>query len=162
MNKGELYYLARRLKQHAEQAIGVRPGQVEAVPVRDQLVLGAVLEAPGSPVGEIARRLSMAQSAVSAAVVGLRKSGLVATSVDANDGRVTRVSPSERFARWAKNNLDGAVDDVLDPLLVGMSAEEQACVRRALTLLHQALAAQEPAQPSRSLKGSAEPSRRSV
>ena len=143
MNKGELYYLARRLKQHAEQAIGARPGQVDAVPVRDQLVLGVVLEAPASPVGQIARRLSMAQSAVSAAVVALRQSGLVVTSVDSNDGRVTRVSPSEKLDQWARNNLDGAIDDVLDPLLGGMSADEQACVRRALGLLHRALVAQE-------------------
>ncbi len=160
MNKGELYFLARKLKQLAEQAIGARPGQVEAVPVRNQLVLGAVLESPGSPVGEIARRLSIAQSAVSAAVVSLRDEGLVVTSIDSTDGRVTRVSPSEKLARWAGAHLSSGVDDVLDPLLTGMSSEDKTCVIRALDLLHSALLRHEETSEQGAGRRKREPVRR--
>ena len=153
MNKGELYFVARRLKQHAEQAIGAQPGQVEAVPVRDQLVLGAVLETPGSAIGDIARKLSIAQSAVSGAVVSLKESGLVETAADQSDGRVTRVVPSERLARWAGAHLFSGVDDVLAPLLAGMSDEDKSCVLRALDLLHDALTTHEQAGESRRVAG---------
>ncbi|HEX2054086.1 MAG TPA: MarR family transcriptional regulator [Actinomycetota bacterium] len=139
MQVGELYYLTRRLKAIAEQAIGAQPGQVDAVPVRDQLVLGAVLEAPGCSVGDIARSASIAQSAASAAVAALRESGLVVTAVDAKDGRVTRVHPSERLERWAGSHLSSTAEDVLAPLLAGMGSDDRSCVLRAMELLYQAV-----------------------
>ncbi len=143
VNAGELHYLARRLKACADEALGADPGQVESVPPLHQLVLGCVLESPRASVGEIARRLSVAQSAVSNAVAACREQGLVVTEADPQDRRVTRVAPSPRLARWAGTRLQTDVEEVLAPVLAGLPARDRASVLRALGLLHAAFTRQD-------------------
>ena len=143
MNAGELHYLARRLRACADEALGAGPGQVEAVPPLHQLVLGCVLDSPRISVGEIARRLSVVQSAVSKAVAACREQGLVVTDADPEDRRVTRVAPSPRLARWAGTCLQADVEEVMAPVLAGLPARDRACVLRALALMHDAFARQD-------------------
>ncbi len=148
MNAGDLYYLARKLQAHAEEALGASPGQVDAVPFHHQLILGYVIESPGAVIGDIARRLTLAQSVVSTAVAALRDQGLVVTDADPDDRRRTKVAPSNRLARWAEKYLRADVDDVMAPVLDNLSARERSSVLRGLSLLHQAFRRQEDARPS--------------
>lgn len=139
MNAGDLYYLARRLQALSERALGATPEAVDAVPRDHQLVLGFVLDAPGSTVGEISRGVSLAQSAVSTAVAALREQGLLTTHVDPDDRRRTRVSPSDRLARWAAGHLRRDVGEVLAPVFAELGTRERAEVTRALSVLLDAL-----------------------
>ncbi len=144
MNVGELYYLARRLRFLAEQGLGAGDGQVEAVPVHHQVVLGAVLDAPGSSIGQIADRTSLAQSIVSKAVAALRDQDLLATETDPHDRRRVRVLPSMRLASWAESRLERPAAALLAPLLDDLPSRDRACVLRALSLLHERLQQEEP------------------
>lgn len=143
MDSADLYYLARRLKAHAEATLGAREGQVDTIPSAHQLVLGVVLSSPGSSIGEMAKGLGLAQSAVSTAVAGLRNQQLVLTEVDGGDRRVTRVSPAPRLAAWAAAHLHADAAEVLAPLLVDRSIRERRCVLDGLAILHDAFKRQE-------------------
>lgn len=143
MDSGDLYYVARRLKALAEAALGAREGQVEATPTAHQLVLGVVLSSPGSSIGEMARGLGLAQSAVSTAVARLRDRQLVLTEIDAGDRRVTRVSPAPRLAAWAAAHLHADAAEVIGPLLVDRSMRERQRVSDGLAILHDAFKRQE-------------------
>lgn len=143
MDAGDLYYVARRLKAHAEAALGAREGQVETMPTAHQLVLGVVLSSPRSSIGEIAKGLGLAQSAVSNAVASLRDQQLVLTEVDGGDRRVTRVSPAPRLAAWAATHLHADAAQVVAPLLVDRSIRERRCVLDGLAILHEAFKRQE-------------------
>ena len=138
MNAGDLYYLGRRLKALAEAALGAQEGQAEAVPVAHQLILGAVLESPGSSIGDMARSTGLVQSAVSSAVVALREQQLVVVEPDANDRRVTRVRPALRLAAWAADRLHTDAEHVLAPLLIERSVAERRRVSEGLAVLHEA------------------------
>lgn len=143
MDVGDLYYVARRLKSYVEDALGAGEGEADAVPPTHQLVLGVVLSSPGSAVGEIARGLGLAQSAVSAAVASLRDQQLVATEVDGNDRRVTRVSPSPRLASWAAKRLHVDAAAVIDTLLADRTPRDRRRVLDALTTLHETFTVQD-------------------
>ncbi len=148
MNAGDLYYLSRKLQAHAEEALGASPGQVDAVPFHHQLILGHVIESPGAAIGEMARRLSLAQSVVSTAVAALRDQGLVMTDADPEDRRKTKVAPSDRLARWAERHLRSDANDVMAPVLDNLPARKRASVLRGLSLLHEAFRRQEEAGQS--------------
>ncbi len=148
MKAGDLYYLARKLQAHAEEALGASPGQVDAVPFHHRLILGYVIESPGAVIGEIARRLSLAQSVVSTAVAALRDEGLVVTDADPDDRRRTKVAPSDRLERWAEKYLRADAREVMAPVLDSLPARERSSVLRGLSLLHQAFRRQEEARPS--------------
>ena len=147
MNVGELYYLARRLRLLAEHGLGASAGQVEAVPVHHQLVLGAVLAAPGSSITEICERTSLAQSIVSKAVAALREQDLLVTETDPEDRRRVRVLPSARLASWAEGRLERPAESLLEPLITDLPPRDRACVVRALTLLHQRFQHYDPDSP---------------
>ena len=136
MDVGELYYVARRLKLLAENGLGARADQVDAVPVNHQLVLGAVLAAPGSSIKEIGERASLAQSVVSKAVASLREQDLLVTQTDPADRRRVRVFPSPRVASWARSRLKAEVASLLAPFLAELPDGDRACVHRALALLY--------------------------
>ncbi|HEX8771348.1 MAG TPA: MarR family transcriptional regulator [Acidimicrobiales bacterium] len=148
MDVGELYYVARRLKWHVEAALGAADGQAEAVPPIHQLVLGLVLSSPGSAVGEIARGLGLAQSAVSAAVASLRDQQLVVTKVDGKDRRVSRVSPSPRLATWAAKKLHVDAAAVIETLLADRTPRERRCALDGLTILHDAFTRRDQVSPA--------------
>ena len=143
VDAGDLYYVARRLKAHAEAALGAREGQVEAMSPAHQLVLGAVLSSSPLSIGEIAKALGLAQSAVSTAVAALREQQLVLTEVDAEDRRVTRVSAAPRLAAWAAAHLHVAAATVMAPLLAHRPSQERRCVLDGLALLHDAFKRQD-------------------
>ena len=143
VDSGDLYYVARRLKAHAEAALGAREGQVDAMSPAHQLVLGSVLSSPGSSVGEIARGLGLAQSAVSNAVACLRDQELVVTEAGADDRRVTRVSAAPRLAAWADSHLHADAAAVMAPLLADRPPQERRCVLDGLAILHDAFKRQE-------------------
>lgn len=138
MNAGDLYYLGRRLKALAEAALGAQEGQAEAVPVAHRLILGAVLESPGSSIGDMTRSTGLVQSAVSSAVAALREQQLVLIKPDAKDRRVTRVCPAPRLAAWAADNLYTDAEHVLAPLLAERSVAERRRVVQGLAVLHEA------------------------
>ncbi len=148
MDVGDLYYVARRLKSHVEDALGASDGQADAMAPTHQLVLGAVLSSPGSAVGEIARGLGLAQSAVSAAVASLRDQQLVVTEVDGNDRRVTRVSPSPRLATWAAKHLHVDALTVIDTLLADRTPRDRRRVLDGLTILHETFTRQDQLSPT--------------
>ena len=147
---GDLYYLARRLKGLAEQALGAGAGQVEAVPVHHQIVLGAVLDAPGSSIRQIGERTSLAQSIVSKAVAALRDQELLMTETDPEDRRRVRVIPSSRLASWAQQRLERPAASILGPLIDDLSIHDRSCVIRGLSLLYERLQHNDPDQPGRS------------
>ncbi len=136
MDAGDLYYVARKLRALAEQALGAGPGQVDSFPLYHQLVLGEVAESRGSTILEIATRLSLSQSMVSTAVAALRGQGLLVTENDATDRRKVRVMPSERLAAWIETRLRRDAEEVLEPALVGLPARDRKSVLRSLALLH--------------------------
>jgi DNA-binding MarR family transcriptional regulator len=138
MDAGDLYYLGRRLKALAEVAFGAQEGEVDAVPASHRLILGAVLESPGSSIGDIACSTGLVQSAVSSAVAALREQQLVLVEPDANDRRVTRVRPAPRLAVWAEDRLHADAEHVLAPLLAEWSGAERRRVFDSLALLHEA------------------------
>lgn len=113
------------------------------MPTAHQLVLGVVLSSPGSSIGEMAKGLGMAQSAVSTAVASLRDQQLVLTDVDGEDRRVTRVSPAPRLAAWAAAHLHADAAQVMAPLLVDRTMRERRCVLDGLAILHDAFKRQE-------------------
>ncbi len=113
-----------------------------------QLALGVVLSWPGSAVGEIARGLGPAQSAISAAVASLRDQQLVVTEVDGKDRRVTRVSPSPRLANWAAKHPHVDAAAVIEALLAERTPSERQCVLDALSILHEAFTREGPVSPS--------------
>ena len=138
MNAGDLYYLGRRLKALAEAAFGAQEGEVDAVPIAHRLILGAVLESPGSSIGDMARSTGLVQSAVSSAVAALREQQLVLVEPDGNDRRVTRVRPAPRLAAWAADRLHADAEHVLAPLLAERSVAERRRVFDGLAVLHEA------------------------
>jgi DNA-binding MarR family transcriptional regulator len=109
----------------------------------EQLVLGAVLSSPPSSIGEIAKGLGLAQSAVSSAVASLRERQLVLTEVDANDRRVTQVSAAPRLAAWAAAHLHVDAATVMAPLLADRPSQERRRVLDGLAILHDAFKRQE-------------------
>lgn len=147
MDAGDLLYVARRLKAHAEAALGAREGQVDALPPAHQLVLGLVLSSPHSSIKEIATSLALPQSAVSGAVASLRDEELLVTEVDANDRRVTRVSAAPRLAAWATKHLKVDAARVMDPLLIGCSPSERRRALDGLAILHDAFKREEGLAP---------------
>lgn len=138
VDAGDLFYVARRLKAHADDALGAGEGQADALPTAHQLVLGLVLSSPRSSIKEIATNLALPQSAVSGAVASLRDAQLLVTEVDDDDRRVTRVSAAPRLAAWAAKHLKADAASVLEPLLIGCSRSERRCVLDGLAILHDA------------------------
>jgi DNA-binding MarR family transcriptional regulator len=147
VDAGGLYYVARRLKAYAEAALGDRDGQADAMPPAHQMVLGCVLAAPGSSIGDIARSAGLAQSAVSTAVAALRDVDLVFTSADPDDRRMTRVSPSARLSRWAAGHLAVDAETVLAPLLASRPERDRRRVLEGLAILHDAFTRTEGKAP---------------
>jgi DNA-binding MarR family transcriptional regulator len=137
MQVGDLYYVARRLKAHAEQSLGAKPGDIAAFPVPQRLILGYILHSPGATIQELANHLSLAQSVVSTGVASLRDRDLVTTEVDPADRRRVRVAPSKVLRRWARTKLHTEAQTVLDPLLEDLKAKDKECVLKALTLLNE-------------------------
>jgi DNA-binding MarR family transcriptional regulator len=149
MEVGDLYYVARRLKTYAEHSLGAKPGDIEAVPLHQRLILKHVLQSPGATILELSVRLSLAQSMVSTAVSALREQGLVITQVDPDDRRRLKVMPSEQLKTWAATRLHVDLRAVLAPLLAGLSSDDRACVLRAFALLNQLFRSQEDVGGSR-------------
>ncbi|KAA9155283.1 MarR family transcriptional regulator [Amycolatopsis acidicola] len=69
---------------------------LEPLPNTELAALKQVLDTPGITVGELAGRLGMKQSNTSAAVRALTGRGLIAREGSPEDGRVTRLVPTEK------------------------------------------------------------------
>ncbi|MEV6207220.1 helix-turn-helix domain-containing protein [Kitasatospora sp. NPDC051914] len=114
MNGLELVTLGRTLMKIGEQAIptaGIGPQSTGTRAVL--VVLGDIVEHPGSAVGEIAARTGLPQSQVSGCVARLREAGSVVTETDPADRRRSLVRKaaevSERSALAAAAPVDPAV-----------------------------------------------------
>lgn len=140
MDAGDLYHLSRQLKDLAEQAFGATPGQIEAIPVHQQLILGEVIFRPGLNISDLALRLGLAQSMISVGVETLRSQDLVSTETDPVDRRRTLVRPTDRLQGWTQHRLRLGVVVALEPLLSRLSVTEAATAVKGLELLHQAMA----------------------
>lgn len=135
MDVGDLYYVARRLKAYAEQSLGAKPGDIEAMPLHQRLILAQTLKSPGVTIQELSTRLSLAQSMVSTGVSALREQGLVSSEVDPLDRRRVKVIPSRKLRKWAQTKLHADLEAVLAPLLGDLPLKDQQCVLRSFALL---------------------------
>lgn len=90
MNAAALHLLARHLRALALQSSGI---EGEATPSLSELVIVEdVAHHPGTPIGEIARRVGLAQSLVSKTVAELREAAILTSQPDVTDGRRVLVS----------------------------------------------------------------------
>jgi DNA-binding MarR family transcriptional regulator len=181
MNAQQLFLAGRlltRLGRHAmrgETAVsGSRKGSGAAtgagtagVSASARAVLAEALARPGSAIGEIARRTGFLQSHVSAAVVHLRRRGLVMTVADPGDGRRTLVQPlhtatatatttasvatttstSAAEARPSPLSVDAVLVQALSARLGAAGARHVAEVTRALEVIVNGLGPEGALQP---------------
>lgn len=145
MDVASLYLVGRKVAMLAERAMSDPEGlpaepDVERLVLRavaERLVLRAVAESPGLTVGELARKLSLAQSRISQVVAALEREGLVQRSIDAGDRRRQLIEPTGQFKRIVESRMVRGVEDALEPLLVHANARERTRVIAALELLHE-------------------------
>ncbi|WP_243793779.1 MarR family winged helix-turn-helix transcriptional regulator [Saccharopolyspora gloriosae] len=92
---------------------------LDPLPNTELAVVKQVLGSPGITVSELAGRLGMRHSNVSAAVRGLIGRGLVARESDPSDRRVTKLAPTEKSTS-ARESIDtrwsGTVRNAMDLL----------------------------------------------
>jgi DNA-binding MarR family transcriptional regulator len=92
----ELYELGRRLMRAGEVAL--RGSDGAGLPAGVALIVMDVVEHPGSAIRDIVARTGFPQGHVSASVARLRQRGVLETSVDPDDGRLTLVRVTADFA----------------------------------------------------------------
>jgi len=93
-------------------------------------LLEHALHHPGSSVGELATRTGIAQSHVSTSLARLRDRGLVQTTADPTDGRVTRVQLSQTARRAIRRRAGTPADDA-----IAAAVGDRATARRVVRLL---------------------------
>ena len=122
---------------------------LEPLPTTELAVVKQVLADPGVTVTELARRLGMRQSNVSAAVRALAGRGLVARERCTRDRRVTRLVPTEK-SLGARSSIDtvwsGTVGAAMSRLAPGQVASIDAA-SDALRALDEVLRGQPPSPP---------------
>jgi DNA-binding MarR family transcriptional regulator len=131
VNGVDLFRLGYLVMKMGERAVA-DAGFSEA-PTSIRLIMGDIIEHPGSAVGEITARTGFPQSHVSASVAKLRSGGVVETETDPQDRRRTLVRatpgvPERWAARMAAVPIENAVASTL-----GTDEPEQ--VAEMITLL---------------------------
>ena len=127
MDALDLIVLGRQLTKIGEHAIrGRTPTQT---PTGRALVMRDVFAHPDSSVSDVTARTGLRQSYVSESIAALREDGILETSPDPKDRRLTRASirsaHRRRVAKQASTPIDAALAEVAGP----------AQARQALALL---------------------------
>ncbi|MGE2720946.1 MarR family winged helix-turn-helix transcriptional regulator [Mycolicibacterium celeriflavum] len=128
---GVLHDLAWRIARLGPAKAGVVP-----LPSSELAVLRAVMDQPGSSVSEVAERISMHSSNVSAAVRSLIERGLVDKHQHEHDRRVAVLQPSER-ALAERDAIDDAVLGTVTAALAPLSAESVAALMNAIPAMRE-------------------------
>ena len=142
MTLDELHFLARRLKELAEQAM--TGGRDLGLAPAEGLVMADLLRHGASPINEITRRTGFVQSRISTAVSALEDRDWVKTETDARDRRRTIVDVTPEIRRNASRATSRSADGVLAELLRDLSEDETTAVIRALDTLYAAVTAPSP------------------
>ncbi|CAM3432083.1 helix-turn-helix domain-containing protein [Deinococcus saxicola] len=90
MNSARLHRLARHLRELAVQTTAAHDETLPSLSVLN--IVEDVAHHPETPIGEIARRVGLAQSLVSKTVAELREAAVLSTRPDPADGRRVLVS----------------------------------------------------------------------
>lgn len=123
--------MLREVAQAATANEGERPVAASTVAIVED-----VTDHPHSPITEIARRTSLAQSLVSRTVDRLHGAGILTAGHDPADGRRTLVSvtPEARHRDFAQR-AERPISDAIRQVVPGMSSEQQHRVDAALEVL---------------------------
>ncbi|MBO0826701.1 MAG: MarR family transcriptional regulator [Streptosporangiales bacterium] len=114
-----------------ERAVG--DAGFSAAPTSVRLIMGDIVEHPGSAVGEITARTGFPQSHVSASVAKLREAGVVETETDPRDRRRTLVrAVSGVPERWAERMASVPIENAVAATL---GTDEPVQVAEVITLL---------------------------
>jgi DNA-binding MarR family transcriptional regulator len=135
MDAASLHFLGRKLVMLAERAI-TAPEGMPPYPTAEMLVLRAVVERPGVTVTDLVAQLAIAQSRISQVVSTLEGEGLLQRYTDVGDRRRQRIEPTRKLKAELDHRLSREVNDALDPLFVGVSAQEKARILTALSRLN--------------------------
>ncbi|HEX6444710.1 MAG TPA: winged helix DNA-binding protein [Streptosporangiales bacterium] len=116
MNGVDLFRLGYLVMKMGERAVA--DAGLSNAPTSIRLIMGDIVEHPGSAVGEITARTGFPQSHVSASVAKLRSAGVVETETDPRDRRRTLVRatpgvPERWAARLASVPVENAVASTL-------------------------------------------------
>lgn len=136
MDAASLNFIGRKLLLLSERAMVAPEGMIQ-LPVAEMLVLRAVVAEPGLTVTDLAAQLGIAQSRISQVAAALEQRGMLRRYPDANDRRRQRIEPSAWIEGEVERRKARTVDDVLEPLFVGVSAREKARLLAALERLHE-------------------------
>jgi len=126
------WLLPRKIDPWAEAGL-------EQLPPTELEVMRLLVRAPGLSVGEVARELGLQPSNASAAVRALMTRDLLERKPDERDGRVTRLSPTDR-AQAIRRQREGAWGELLRVRLAHLKPEDTAQLLAAVDALR-ALAA---------------------
>ncbi|WP_433593589.1 MarR family winged helix-turn-helix transcriptional regulator [Nocardia sp. CA-145437] len=133
MNGVELFLLGRALMKMGEQAL---PGAGERTGNRAVLVvIGDVLEHPGTTISEVTARTGLPQSAVSGAVARLRETGSLVARTDPHDRRRTLLEPARELSERVSQVRATSIDDTLSAALGDADPAALTEVLAALELL---------------------------
>lgn len=145
-----LYYVTRQVAAALDRFLGLPALTAsQREPVHRRAILRDVLQTPGSTVGQIAKRLKIAQSLVSATVAWGCAQGALSTSTDPADRRRTLVFPAEVLGGQFAKILAQPAWLFLDPLLGDIDPADRAGFERVLGLLHRHFkAAEDDSRPA--------------
>ncbi|MFF0632115.1 MarR family transcriptional regulator [Nocardia sp. NPDC004151] len=133
MNGVELFLLGRALMKMGEQAL---PGAGERTGNRAVLVvIGDVLEHPGTTISEVTARTGLPQSAVSGAVARLRETGSLVARTDPHDRRRSLLEPARELSERVSQVRATSIDDTVAAALGDADPAALADVLAALELL---------------------------
>lgn len=104
-------------------ALGLTPVQC--------LLLEALFEEAGLPVGEIGKRIGLDTATLAGVLERMAASGWIRRETDANDGRVVKIFLTEK-AQQVAADVDGAVELANDEILRNFTLEEKILFKRFL------------------------------
>ena len=124
-----LFLLAKAYQQVSASFKG-RLKEYGLTPVQN-LVLSALREEDGVPIGEIGRKLVLDPATLAGTLDRMAVAGWVDKTPDAQDGRVVRVWQTEK-ARQNGPELGREIQEINENALRGLSLEEKLLLKRLL------------------------------
>lgn len=128
--EGCILFLLAKAYQQVSSGFKARLKERGLTPVQN-LVLAALREEDGVPIGEIGRKLVLDPATLAGTLDRMASAGWVEKQPDAEDGRVVRVWQTQK-AREAGPGLSQDIREVNDDALQGLTHEERVLLKRLL------------------------------